>query len=117
MPVLELNVDSLKKIDDGRIDVAFQQEIRHVIQDMQDRPGDDRDRIVTLKLVFKPLCDDRGDLESVNVKMDIGSKVPSRKTKVFDMKARNSARGPMLVFNEDSLDDMDQTTIFDQDQE
>lgn len=112
MAVLELNVDSLKKIDGGRIDAALQQEIKHVILDMQDRPGDDRDRSVTLKLVFKPIVSDSGDLDSVNVKMDIGSKMPSRKSRVFDMQARRSAKGPMLVFNEDSLDDMDQSTIF-----
>lgn len=117
MAVVKLDLANLKIMDDGRIEAAFAQEMKHVVLDLMDRPGDERERSVTLKVKYKPICDESGELESVNVQMDIGSKMPSRKTRVYDMKARRSQTGPMLVFNEDSLDDVDQTTIFDKDDE
>lgn len=113
MAVLQLDINNLKVLDGGRIEAAFQQEIKHVVLDLMDRPGDDRERSVTMKVLFKPICDETGECERVNVRMDIGSKLPNRKTRVFDMKARKSSKGPMLVFNEDSLDNVDQTTMFD----
>lgn len=117
MAVVQLDLANLKIMDDGRIEAAFAQEMKHVVLDMMDRPGDDRERSVTLKVRYKPICDETGELDSVSVQMDIGSKMPSRKTRVYDMKARKSQNGPMLVFSEDSLDDIDQTTIFDKDDE
>jgi len=113
MAVLQLDINNLKVLDGGRIEAAFQQEIKHVVLDLMDRPGDDRERSVTMKVLFKPIVDEAGECERVNVRMDIGSKLPNRKTRVFDMKARKSSKGPMLVFNEDSLDNVDQTTMFD----
>jgi hypothetical protein len=115
--LVKLDLENLKVLDDGRIEAAFAEELQHIVLDMMNRPGDDRQRSVTLKVKFKPIVDDVGELESVDVQMDVGSKMPSRKTRVYDMKARRSQKGPMLVFNEDSLDNVDQTTIFDKDDE
>ena len=111
--ILKLDLENLRVLDNGRLDAAFYQELKHVILDLMDRPGDDRERSVTFKTTFKPVCDETGQCESVNVHVDIGSKLPSRKSRVYDMKARKSQQGPMLVFNEDSLDNADQTTLFD----
>lgn len=111
--LLQLDLENLKVLDDGRLAAAFEQELKHVVLDLMDRPGDDRERSVSFKVKFKPICDEAGQCESVNVQLDIGSKLPSRKSRVYDMKARKSQRGPMLVFNEMSLDNADQTTIFD----
>jgi hypothetical protein len=115
--VVQLDLANLKIMDDGRIEAAFAQEMKHVVLDLMDRPGDDRERSITLKVKFSPVMDVTGELDSVDVQMDIGSKMPSRKSRVYDMKARRSQKGPMLVFNEDSLDNADQTTIFDKDNE
>lgn len=112
--LMKLDLENLKVLDDGRLEAAFAQELRHVVLDLMDRPADDRCREVSFKVKFKPIVDDCGDCEAVQVQVDIGSKLPSRKSRVYDMRARKSTTGPMLVFNEDSLDDMDQTTIFDQ---
>lgn len=111
--IMQLDLENLRVLDDGRLEAAFEQELRHVVLDLMDRPGDDRERSVQFKVKFKPVCDETGECESVNVQVDIGSKLPSRKSRVYDMKARKSARGAMLVFNEMSLDNADQTTIFD----
>ena len=113
--LMKLDLENLKVLDDGRLEAAFAQELKHVVLDLMDRPGDDRSRSVTFKTLFKPICDETGACEAVHVQVDIGSKLPSRKSRVYDMRARKSQRGPMLVFNEDSLDNADQTTMFDGD--
>lgn len=109
--LMQLDLENLKVLDDGRLAAAFEQELRHVVLDLMDRPGDDRERSVTWKVKLKPVCDEDGHCERVNVQVDIGSKLPSRKSRVYDMQARKSARGPMLVFNEMSLDNVDQGTL------
>lgn len=109
--LLKLDLENLKILDDGRLDAAFASELKHVVLDLMDRPGDDRERSVTFKVKFKPVCDDRGECESVNVVVDIASKMPTRKSRVYDMQARRAQGGPMLVFNELSLEDADQLTL------
>ena len=109
--LMRLDLESLKILDDGRLAAAFETELKHVVIDLMDRPGDDRERSVTLRVKFKPICDDRGECESVHVLVDVGSKMPSRKSKVYDMQARKAGDGAMLVFNELSLDDSTQDTL------
>ncbi len=109
--LMQLDLENLKVLDDGRIAAAFAQELKHVVLDLMDRPGDDRPRNVSIKVHFKPLCDETGHCEAVNVSMEVGSKMPSRKTKVYSMQARKSQGGPMLVFNEMSLDNVNQNTL------
>jgi hypothetical protein len=109
--LMKLDLENLKVLDDGRLEAAFAQELKHVVLDLMDRPGDDRERSVTLKAKLKPICDDRGECESVAVKFEFGNKLPPRKSKVYDMQARKAAGGPMLVFNELSLGDVNQNTL------
>ena len=109
--IVQLDLENLKVLDDGRLAAAFEQELKHVVLDLMDRPGDDRERNVTFKTSFKPICGDDGQIESVNVNVQIGSKLPSRKSRVYSMQARKSQKGPMLVFNEMSLDDVNQNTF------
>jgi len=109
--LLKLDLENLRVLDDGRLEAAFSQELKHVVLDLMDRPGDDRERSVSFKVKFKPVCDERGECESVNVQVDIGCKMPSRKSRVYDMQARRAQGGPMLVFNELSLEDVTQETL------
>lgn len=116
MALQQLSLESLKNLDDGRIKAALDQELRHVITDCGDRPGDKRARTVTLQIELKPITDEINELERVDVTMQVTSKTPTRKSKTYDMGLRKSATGPMLVYNELSLDNVDQETFpFDQD--
>lgn len=113
----QLDMENLKVLEDGRLAIASEQELQHVVMDLMDRPGDDRPRSVTLKVIFKPECDDHGTLESVRFHAEVGNKLRSRKSRVIDMQARKSQAGAMLVFNEMSLDDVNQGTLpFDSDE-
>lgn len=109
--LIKLDLENLKVLDDGRLSAAFAQEMKHVVLDLMDRPGDDRARSVTFKVTAKPVVGEDGQLEEARVDVQIGSKLPSRKSKVYSMAARKSQAGPMLVFNELSLGDVGQETL------
>lgn len=51
--MMQLDLENLKVLDDGRLAAAFEQELRHVVLDLMDRPGDDRERSVTWKVKLK----------------------------------------------------------------
>jgi hypothetical protein len=46
MPLTEFNVQSLADLDDGRVSIAFAQELRRAVIDCMDRPGDKNARKV-----------------------------------------------------------------------
>ena len=54
MPFVELDLASLQDLDDGRVAVAFQHELKRAVQDCIDRPADKKPRTVTLELAIKP---------------------------------------------------------------
>jgi len=110
MAVKELTLGSLmNQLDGGRISEAFMAELRRVGADMDDRPGDDKERTVVLTLKLKPVIDDGGDCESVNGSFHVASTVPKRRSKNYNFGIRN--RGAQLVFNDMSEDNVQQRTI------
>lgn len=111
MAVLQLDFENLKHLDGGRLESAVNQELRRIMADLSDRPGDDRARSLTIKLSFKPICDEIGDIETAAVQFDCASRFPNRKSRVYSMKPRRTPTGPVLVFDEDSLDDANQPAL------
>lgn len=111
--LLQLNVENLAELQGGRVKLALENEIRRAVADCEDRASDNTEREVHLVMKFKPVVDDRGGLEQVLGQFFVKGKVPVRKTKPISFSARKSARGPMLVWSEDSPDNVDQMTISD----
>lgn len=109
MAVHELNLSTLKdQLNGGRVGIAFDQELKRVVKDCEDRPADDKARTVTITLEIKPVLDSDGFCEEVTGQIKINSTVPKRKTKPISFGVR---RGGMLVFNDLSEDDVNQSTI------
>lgn len=114
MAMHELNLKTLlENLDGGRVAQAFQADLRHCINDMEDRPGDDKDRTVTLVLKLTPVIDDEGHLDEVKGKFQTASKVPNRRSKAYSFKSRKMNGQPQLVFNDLSDDNVKQKTIDD----
>ncbi len=110
MPVMQLSLESIKDLDDGRVSVAFMHELKRAVADCQDRPGDKNSRTVTLEVKLEPVIDEGGQCEEVKGEFQIKSKVPQRKSKTFSFGVR---RGGILVHNVDSPDDIDQKTLLE----
>jgi hypothetical protein len=99
---------SLSTIDGERIAIAFEQALRRVVQDCEDRPGEKKERTVTLMLAVKPRLDEDGLCDDCDIQVAVTDAVPKRKSKVYNMALR---KGGHLMFNDDSLDSVEQSTF------
>jgi hypothetical protein len=112
MPVCQVSLESLKNLDDGKPMAAFNLHLQRIANDCLDRPADGKERAVTLKVVCKPAMQDDGDCTEVKAQIFVTSSIPTHKTKVYSFGLR---RNGVLVFNPDSLDAVDQSTMFEDD--
>lgn len=104
----ELKLENLIHMDGGRIAVAFDQALARLARDLEDRPGDDRARKVSLELELKPEIDTDGQYDDAKVQAQIKESIPNRKSKVIDLQP---VRGGKLAFNDMSEDDARQHTF------
>jgi hypothetical protein len=109
----EFSLEKLKLLDFGKINEAFKSELAYVVKDCVERPLDDKDRTVTIQFRVAPNVDTKAgesDCARVTVACDIKSAIPTRKTRVYDMKVHNAGR---LSFHPDGPDDADGDTLYD----
>ena len=103
----QFTFDELCKMDDGRVAVAFEHEMKKVVSDISDRPGDQSARSVTLTLRFKPVAPG-GTIDEVTVGFAISSSVPAKKSKQYSMGLRGSDQ---LMVNPESASNWRQATL------
>lgn len=107
MGKIKLTLSTLNSLDMGKITTAFDHELTHVVKDCIDRPNDDRDRIVNLKMRVKPDASD-GVADTVMCEFVVQSAVPPRQSKRYQLQAH--ASGAVLV-NPESADNIHQGTL------
>lgn len=107
MALEKFTLAMLSTMDDGRVREAFEQALKRCEDDCKDRAALKDSRKVTLVVEMKPLSDETGDLDSVNIEFKITDSVPKRTSKTYNMK---SVRGGLL-FNELSKEDIHQGTL------
>lgn len=112
MSLIPLSLESLKDLDAGKVSVAWQHELRRLIDDCRDRPGDVNVRELTLSLRLKPVVAQDGDCEGARGVFQVKSKVPMRKTKAYDFGINRKGH---CYFSEMSPDAVDQPTFDDVD--
>lgn len=103
-----LTLASLAEIDGGRLALAFEQALKRCVLDCEDRPGESKPRKLTLNLELTPTLDEDLVCDNVKLQFHISDNVPKRRTKKYDMSLR---KGGHLLFQPDSLDNVDQTTF------
>jgi hypothetical protein len=112
MTLIPLDLTTLGQVDDGRIAIAFEQELKRAVFDCRDRPADKKPRIISIEATITPMfntntmCADHAD-----VKFKIKSKLPTRESQGSTMQLRAN---DMLVFSDTSAD-VRQTTLDDVD--
>lgn len=112
MPIVELNLANLNDLDDGRVATAFLHELRRVVQDCMDRPGDKSARKVTLEFTLKPVIDEGGSCEAAEGDFKIKSTVPVRKSKTYSFGVNKKGH---LSYSTNSPENIDQLTFDDMD--
>lgn len=110
MALEKFDLETLAKIDEGRIKNAFELALRRCIDDCNERPAFDKTRKVSLVVMMTPVADEMGNLDEVTVAFDIGETVPKRQSREYSMQVRGKTQRS-LFFNELSPDDIKQMTI------
>lgn len=113
MSIHALTLDSLKHLDLGKADAGFKTHLERAARDCMDRPGDDKKRKVILEIAMEPLMLPDGTCDEVKAQIQITSKIPSHRTRVYSFGLR---RNGTLTFNEDSPDNVNQTTMLEDDE-
>lgn len=102
-------------MDNGRIGAALNIALKRIAEDLDDRPGDNRERKVTLEITAKPECAPDGLIEGAKVQVQVKDAIPTRKSRVYDVGVR---KGGMMVYQEMSPDNHLQSPLpFDADDE
>lgn len=112
--LVKFNLESLAQIDGRRVAIAFDNALKRIAADCEDRPADKKARKVILQVEIVPVCDiESGICDSVETIVQIKDSVPTRKTAPYDFVLK---KGGFMAFNEDSLSNAKQAT-FDMDED
>lgn len=103
-----LTIETLASMDGGRIGTAMELALKRIAADMDDRPGDDRPRKVTLEVAAVPVVAEDGLIDGAKLQVQVKETVPTRKSKVYDVGVR---KGGMLVFQPMALDNHKQDPL------
>jgi hypothetical protein len=82
---VELSLDNLTDLDDGKVQLMFAMELKRALLDCLNRPGEGKARKVSLICAVVPEADEAGNCEGVRVSFDVKSTLPARKTLQYPM--------------------------------
>ena len=97
MSVNQLTLQALHELDDGLLAAAFIANIREVVNDLNDRPNDDRARKVTMTLSFTPEAHG-GDLDRVKLEHKVAATIPSREGRECVLTPKRLGKELTLLF-------------------
>jgi len=107
-----LTLQNLRLLDFGILEEAFKAELARCVNDCEDRPGEEKARVVSIDFKLTPLSANpsKKDCDNVALEVEISSSQPKRRSKVYTTTPRLNGT---LVFNPDVPDDPDQPTLYD----
>lgn len=108
MARMQLSLETLQHFDFGVAAKMFNQALKRAVLDVIDRGGDDRKRVVTLRVNIKPILLQDGDVVEAEVEFEAGTALPSLKTPKKPMTVNRQGQ---LGFSELAPDNPNQTTI------
>jgi hypothetical protein len=112
MPFVQLDLKSLNEIDEGRVGIAFMQELKRAVLDCIDRPKDKGKRKVAIVAEILPVMGEGQVLEceGAEAAFKIKSTVPERKSKTYTFRVNKQGQ---LAFSSNNPENHDQTTFDD----
>lgn len=104
-----LSFDSLKHLDNGVINAAFDQEVAACVRDCEDRAGVNSPRKITMEFLMTPVVDQGNNFESVDVEVIVKpASIPSRRSRPYAMRTLHDGT---LSFQPDSPRNPDQEAL------
>lgn len=104
----KIEAKDIATLDDGKVGLAIDKELRAVVDDCMDRPGLVKPRAVTIKLAVVPQIGEDGVCEAVVVDAVVHHSKPPRQSRPMQMAVRGNGD---LIFNDASPDDVRQSTL------
>lgn len=114
MNQVRLTLENLNLLNFGQISKIFDQQLKAMVKDCEDRPLEKGPRKVAIVFLLTPDPDIGGIqpiCDKVDVACDVQSTVPKTKTRVFSMKPKQDGS---LAFNPDIPEDAEADGIFDE---
>lgn len=111
MAIVNLRLETLGALDEGRAQAIIDAEINAAIKDLDDRGGDGQKRKVVIELTMF-----RNKHERVETTVKAQAKLPPRQVYPTDSKLTHHPKHPgqmTLLFNENSPANLNQKTIID----
>ena len=105
-----LSLAALKDLYGGRVYEAFDQAMRRVVADCEDRPGEERSRTVALKAEIVPVRSDDGHCEGVSGTFVVHDGIPNRKSRNYSFGLKSDGR---LFFSDEDPTNISQYTLGD----
>jgi hypothetical protein len=93
----KLTLENICKVDAGKVEAMVNRAIAQVVDDMQQRPGDESQRRVVLTMAFKPESSEEGVLDNVATEFTVSVSVPPRRSRPYPMEPHAGSRS--LLFN------------------
>ena len=108
----ELDLEGIGEIDEGRVGIAVRQEMMALAHDLENRPGDDSTRTLSIKLKIKPVMAQDGSLAGADLQAFVSKALPNRRSEQTRALVKRDGDGrPGLWFNALSRDDPKQQTL------
>jgi len=109
---IRLGLEALGVLDGGKVRAAVDHELKHILKDCADRPGEKAARQVSIDINLVPEQDDTGIATTGQLEVVITSKVPNRRTKAYQFAIEENAKGePEALFNDHSRTNVRQSTL------
>jgi hypothetical protein len=114
MPMEKFTLGNMPLLENGIVTASFDAELRRLVKDCDERPLDDKPRVLQMTVKLTPNPDVHGQhpvCDTVDVEVEITGKVPTMRTKSYAMKLKQDGT---LAFHPDLPDDPDNETIMDE---
>jgi len=115
MALREFNADAMPALDNGTIAAAMNAHLKRCAADCMDRPGEKKARTVTLQFAVRPVMKPDGTCDKVDTQFQLKSKLPDHVSPVYSMGLRQRGQDAILVVDEMALENVDQSTMFGDD--
>jgi len=108
MDPVELSIGNVGDLDFGRVGESWNQALRRVLHDIEDRPRVDKPRKLTLEIAFVPVTDESGHCYNAAAQAAVTDSLPRRRSGRLDFAIR---QGNKAVFRPEAPDNVAQQTL------
>lgn len=114
MSIKPLTCDTIGGLDNGLFGRLVDEEIRRIVDDLEDRGHDGNKRTLTIEIAFEKDVSRDPHAPAIHIDPQVRSKLPAKRSGVTSSKVSTVAGGQLqLIFRDDNSDNPDQPTIYD----